>query len=66
MPELISKIGCQVRFGPPKDVEAKGGEAGYGIIVDEVWADPEINLSPLREPEHPGDWGDYSFCASVN
>ncbi len=62
---LTSRIGCRVRFGAPKDVEVKGGSAGYGVIVDEVWADPEINLSSPRVPEHNGDWGDYSFCAQL-
>ncbi|MHB9074307.1 MAG: hypothetical protein ACYC6G_12360 [Desulfobaccales bacterium] len=63
--ELTSRIGRPVRFGAPKDVKAKGGEAGYGVIVDEVWADPELNLSPYREADHLGDWGDYSFCAQL-
>jgi len=63
--ELTSRIGRPVRFGAPQDVETKGGEAGYGVIVDEVWADPEVNSSSPRVSEHPGDWGDYSFCAQL-
>jgi hypothetical protein len=62
---LTSRIGCTVRFSAPKDVEAKGGSAGYGVIVDEMWADLDINSSPPREAKHNGDWGDYSFCAQL-
>ena len=62
---LTSRIGCPVSFSAPRDVAAKGGCAGYGIIVDEVWADPEINISPPRQHEHNEDWGDYSFCAQL-
>ena len=63
--QLTSRIGCRVRFGAPRDVEAKGGLAGYGEIVDEVWADSKINISPSRKPESDHDWGDYSFCAQM-
>ena len=63
--DLTSRIGCQVRFGAPKDVEAKGGKSGFGVIVDEVWADPNINISPSRQPTSESDWGDYSFCAQL-
>ncbi len=62
---LTSRIGCSVRFSAPKDVELKGGGAGYGLIVDEIWADPDINVAPPRAAEHDGDWGDYSFCAQL-
>jgi hypothetical protein len=62
---LTSRIGAQVRFGTPKDVGAKGGSAGFGTIVDEVWATPEINTSLARKPEKKNDWGDYSFCAQL-
>jgi len=62
---LTSRIGRKVRFSAPKDVEQKGGNPGYGIIVDEVWADPDINVSPPRIPQSAEDWGDYSFCAQL-
>ena|SRR5437667_4751633 len=62
---LTSRIGRPVRYGAPKDVHEKGGKAANGIIVDEIWTDPEINDSPPRKPEHPHDWGDYSFCAQL-
>lgn len=62
---LTSRIGCQVRFGAPKDVEEKGGKPGYGIIVDEVWADPSVNVMPPRKASNDGDWGDYSFCGQL-
>lgn len=61
---LTSRIGRRVWFGTPKDVETKEGSAGFGVIVDEVWADPEINLSPQRTPEHNGDWGDIHSVLS--
>ena len=63
--QLTPRIGCRVRFGAPKDVEAKGGRASYGEVGDEVWADPEINVSPPRNPKTAHDWGDYSFCAQL-
>jgi hypothetical protein len=62
---LTSRIGSPVRYGAPKDVHDKGGKARYGIIVDEIWANPNINESPPRKPSHPHDWGDYSFCAQL-
>jgi hypothetical protein len=62
---LTSRIGKPVRFGTPKDVGAKGGTAGFGTIVDEVWATPEINTSPAKKPGNKDDWGDYSFCAQL-
>ncbi len=39
-----------------------------GKIVDEVWADDTLNLSPLHpQPcqRGPHCWGDYSFCAQL-
>jgi hypothetical protein len=60
--ELSSRIGRSVRFGAPKGI---AGGAGYETIVDEVWADPDINASPPRPPEEEGDWGDYSFCSQL-
>jgi len=62
---LTSRIGSQVRFGAPKDIEKKGGKAEYGIIVDEAWANPDINSSPPRYSDNTSDWGDYSFCAQL-
>jgi hypothetical protein len=63
--QLTSRIGCQVRFGAPKDVDNRGGTAERGIIVDEIWADTELNSSPPRRAENAADWGDYSFCAQL-
>jgi hypothetical protein len=62
---LTSRIGRPVKFGAPKDVRAKGGIHFSGIIVDEVWATPEINISPARQPQNNNDWGDYSFSAQL-
>jgi hypothetical protein len=36
--KLSSRIGRPVHFGPPEDVKRKGGGAGAGTIIDEVWA----------------------------
>jgi hypothetical protein len=41
---LTSRIGQAVRFGSPADV---GTDAKFGRIIDEVWEDPEVNVSPL-------------------
>jgi hypothetical protein len=62
--KLSSRVGRPVSFGPPQDVKGKGGVAGGGIIIDEAWADPDIN----EKPPHPQAcdahcWGDYSFCS---
>jgi len=62
---LTSRIGARVTFGTPKDVGAKGGTPGYGTIIDEVWATPEVNTSPPRQAGSKDDWGDYSFCAQL-
>jgi hypothetical protein len=62
---LTSRIGRPVRYSAPKDVHEKGGQAAHGIIVDEIWVDPQKNDSPPRKPNHPHDWGDYSFCAQL-
>lgn len=62
---LTSRIDQHVRFGAPKDVSKRGGEAQHGVIVDEVWADPTINVSPPRKRHHDHDWGDYSFFAQL-
>jgi len=35
--KLSSRIGRPVHFGPPEDVKRKGGGAGAGSIIDEVW-----------------------------
>ena len=35
--KLSSRIGRPVHFGPPEDVKRKGGGAGAGTIIDEVW-----------------------------
>lgn len=63
--KLRTRIGQRVRFGMPKDVGRKGGSVTYGAIVDEVWADPDINLSAPRQTSDANDWGDYSFCAQL-
>lgn len=63
--ELTSRIDSRVRFGAPGDVQQKGGSAGYGTIIDEVWADPDINKKPPRPYSVDDDWGDYSFCAQL-
>ena len=44
--KLITRIGCQVTFGAPKDVHEKGGTGASGTIIDEVWANPVINDAP--------------------
>jgi hypothetical protein len=60
---LPSRIGQRVRFGSPKDIQKAGGSHIFGRIVDEVWADPTINISPSRPSTGVDDWGDYSFFA---
>ena len=63
--QLSSRIGNPVKYGVPKDIHQKGGIPSTGIIVDEIWAKPEINTSPPRQPISKDDWGDYSFCAQL-
>lgn len=63
--QLTSRVGRRVWFGAPKDVAVAGGSGGGGTIVDEVWADPEINRSPPRKANPADDWGDYSVCAQL-
>jgi len=63
--KLTSRVGCRVRFGAPRDVHTAGGSAGYGSIVDEVWAYPEVNDMPARQSEGPHNWGDYSFASQL-
>lgn len=63
--ELTSRIGRPVKLGAPKDVKQAGGSASIGIIIDEIWATPEINKKPPRPSAGPDDWGDYSFCAQL-
>lgn len=63
--ELTSRIGRSVRFGLPGDVREAGGKTGHGMIVDEVWADPETNKTPPRPRKDNNDWGDYSLCSQL-
>ncbi len=65
---LETRIGRTVRFSPPRDVQNKKGPRFVGTIVDEVWADPSINLAqchrtPCKKGKHC--WGDYSFFAQL-
>jgi hypothetical protein len=62
---LTSRVGRKVNYSQPKDVAVVGGSSMSGIIVDEVWADDAINLSPPRDRRGTDDWGDYSFCAQL-
>ena len=62
---LTSRIGKRVRFGEPRDAQSAGGDPGYGSVVDEVWADEEVNKMPPRPRKGKDDWGDYSFCAQL-
>jgi len=62
---LTSRVGRRVRFGAPRDVQSRGGPAGYGTIVAEVWADPSVNDLPPRPMDDPHDWGDYSFASQL-
>lgn len=63
---LTSHIGRAVNFSPPQDVRQNGGVDGQGEIVDEVWADPDVNKEPPHgQPCDPHCWGDYSFCSQL-
>jgi hypothetical protein len=59
--ELVSRIGQPVNNKSSKDVHEKGGGYICGEIIDEIWADEEINKQGLRSASDPHDWGDYSF-----
>lgn len=60
---LTSRKGSEVSLRPPGDVKEAGGSWIVGVLVDEIWATPEINDSPPRPTTGANDWGDYSFCA---
>jgi len=62
---LKSRIGVPVRYSAPRDVAKAGGNQNQGTIVDEVWADPQINIAPPRKRQNKDDWGDYSFCSQL-
>jgi hypothetical protein len=62
---LRSRINAPVRYSPPRDVARFGGGHRTGKIVDEVWADPDINTLPPRKRTNKDDWGDYSFCSQL-
>jgi hypothetical protein len=65
--KLRPRIGSPVQFGAPKDVVQKGGKPVSGTIIDEVWADPDVNgVKPHTNCQMgPECWGDYSFCAQL-
>jgi len=65
--KLTPRIGYPVNFGAPKDVARTSGKAVSGTIIDEVWADPDLNKSePHTTCEASSEcWGDYSFCAQL-
>jgi hypothetical protein len=64
---LTSRIGRNVSFGAPEDVQTKGGGRSQGLIIDEVWADPAMNTSePHPQPcDKHCCWGDYAFCSQL-
>jgi hypothetical protein len=53
--KLPPRKGNRVRFGAPMDVQRAGGGALSGTIIDEVWADENINESPPRASNGVGD-----------
>jgi hypothetical protein len=57
--------GVRWHFGPPEDVKRKGAGAGAGTIIDEVWADPDLNDAPPHKDCDGQCWGDYSFCSQL-
>lgn len=63
--KLTSRIGTSVTFSPPETLKDKGGKHYCGKVIDEVWADEEVNSSEPRKPRSEDDWGDYSFCAQL-
>ena len=67
--DLTSRIGNWVKFGAPNDASAKGGEARVGKIIDEVWADEEVNKQAgdlhSRCAKDGRCWGDYAFFAQL-
>lgn len=60
---LTSRVGQDVTFSAPADVARLGGVEIHGRIVDELWATPELNVSPPRASRGISDWGDYAFFA---
>lgn len=63
--KLTTKVGKRVKFRAPKDVKKNGGKAMSGTIIDETWADPNLNNSPSKTRNNNDDWGDYSFCSQL-
>jgi hypothetical protein len=66
--KLSSRVRRRISFGPPTDVAGRGGTAVAGTIIDEVWADLELNkCPPHHRPCHYGlhCWGDYAYCSQL-
>jgi len=65
MGHLTSRIRTRVTLDVPRDTRVGAGKARKGTIIDEIWADPAINVSPSRPCQGDSDWGDYSFCSQL-
>lgn len=63
--KLVSRIGQRVNYKSPNDVHAKGGGYKSGEIIDEIWANEEVNKNAVRDVAHVHDWGDYSFFSQL-
>jgi hypothetical protein len=69
---VFNYIGRPVRYGPPGDIQSKGGVGRAGKIVDEVWVEPKLDETSVHPagctgaPKGDGQcWGDYAFCAQL-
>lgn len=65
MGTLESRIGKPVNFCAPEDVREAGGNGFSGMVVDEVWAEPELNASPPRTRQGVNDFGDHCYCSQL-
>lgn len=65
MGNLRSRIGQRTGFKAPGDTAKAGGGGFGGVIIDEIWENPEVLTKPPRKGNPAEDWGDYAFGSQL-